>query len=500
VSLQDIIQLLVHKEESHDESSVNQSKDHMPTTGVLQIPPDTNETSISRTFVLCFLDDLPNPDEGLNELVKTELLHYVVIRLLEGTKPEKSTSPAVVMKGTPNYCKSSRTWQALVVLSRFVTDEIAHKVCDVAFATLSQPLHSQIRYFVEVFIMKCAMIHSDLFGATFVTEVARPNLSLHHVSSLMIMGGNFILGKYRLDYFAQDVDHTRLKRVLASILPWLSSTQGFSRAIAQVLVYALIPRVINVADSNDNSCSHLVDIEHSGGSDWFLRVTYQFLHQNQEMKRLRDKQTRFFEGYNGDDVDLGLKYVLSIPVDESNEADPVHVIEAIKESLRLTYEDAHANDIPVWKQIDQWNMGQDHFDELEEEEDDHGNYPSVVANTEAFSTIQRKIIPLDSLNLALEDLREQRLSNAVGTHKQPLIVCATLVEKVPNLGGLARTCEVFAAQTLVVPDLSVTKMDNFKVKRVLVGGRIDVFGMHRFACDLICAFLRAVVCIDTYDR
>ncbi|OEU08068.1 tRNA/rRNA methyltransferase, partial [Fragilariopsis cylindrus CCMP1102] len=46
--------------------------------------------------------------------------------------------------------------------------------------------------------------------------------------------------------------------------------------------------------------------------------------------------------------------------------------------------------------------------------------------------------------------------------KQELIICASLVDKIPNLAGLARTSEIFAAKSLVIPDLSVTKMDNFK--------------------------------------
>lgn len=35
--------------------------------------------------------------------------------------------------------------------------------------------------------------------------------------------------------------------------------------------------------------------------------------------------------------------------------------------------------------------------------------------------------------------------NAVGRKRQELIVCATLVDKAPNLAGLTRTCEVFGA-------------------------------------------------------
>ena len=62
----------------------------------------------------------------------------------------------------------------------------------------------------------------------------------------------------------------------------------------------------------------------------------------------------------------------------------------------------------------------------------------------------------------------------MGTHKQPLIVCATLVDKIPNLGGLARTSEIFAAQKLVIPDRSVVKMDNFQSLSVGAADWIDI--------------------------
>ena len=41
------------------------------------------------------------------------------------------------------------------------------------------------------------------------------------------------------------------------------------------------------------------------------------------------------------------------------------------------------------------------------------------------------------------------------------MVVATLVGKAPNLGGLARTSEVFNASKLVVADLAVTRSHEF---------------------------------------
>ena len=54
------------------------------------------------------------------------------------------------------------------------------------------------------------------------------------------------------------------------------------------------------------------------------------------------------------------------------------------------------------------------------------------------------------------------MHNAVGRKRQELIVCATLVDKTPNLAGLTRTCEVFGASKLVIPNLKVVQTDVFQ--------------------------------------
>ncbi|MGK3756377.1 MAG: tRNA guanosine-2'-O-methyltransferase [Bacillariaceae sp.] len=455
----DIVQLLLHKEAKKDESASNQSAEEIPTSGVTEIPANTNYLSITRAFLLVFFTRLPGPDAGgLNPIVKTELTHHVILALLQQSTPEKGTHPKLVMKGTPTYCMKIRGWQALCIMSRFVTNEVAQKVCTTVFDAMNELLHSQIRYFLENFTIKCATNHQDIFGEAFLKEISRTDLSLQHISSLMILGGNFIMGKYQLDYFTKHDDNKqRLKRVLAGAIPWLSSTQGFSRAIAQLMVYQLIPKVVDVTtDGSPSSTSTTIE-----DSDWFLKSTYNFLDQNREMKRLRSKQTKFFERYDCDKM-CTPEGVFSIQMDEALEANPVHLIDAMKESLRSTYDEAHESDAPSWKQVEELMTTDSNTDDGTNGDDNTNNM------------IQRKIIPLDSLNLALEDLREQRLTNAKGSQKQELIVCASLVDKIPNLAGLARTSEIFAAQSLIVPDLSVTKMDIFQSISVGAADWIDI--------------------------
>ena len=155
--------------------------------------------------------------------------------------------------------------------------------------------------------------------------------------------------------------------------------------------------------------------------------------------------------------------MLSIPVDVGDEADPVHLVQAIKRCLEEVYDEAHETEGPQWKQIKAALEDVDSASGNESDDDD-----------EALVGFQRKIVPIDSLNLSLEDSQQQSLRNAAGRKRQELIVCATFVDKIPNLGGLARTSEIFAADKLVIPDKRVVKMDNFKSISVSAGDWIPI--------------------------
>ena len=158
--------------------------------------------------------------------------------------------------------------------------------------------------------------------------------------------------------------------------------------------------------------------------------------------------------------------MLSIPVDVGDEADPVHLVQSIKRCLEEVYDEAHETEGPQWKQIKAaLNDVDGAGDESSDDEDNED---------EALVGFQRKIVPIDSLNLSLEDSQQQSLRNDAGRKRQELIVCATFVDKIPNLGGLARTSEIFAADKLVTPDKRVVKMDNFKSISVSAGDWIPI--------------------------
>lgn len=46
--------------------------------------------------------------------------------------------------------------------------------------------------------------------------------------------------------------------------------------------------------------------------------------------------------------------------------------------------------------------------------------------------------------------------------RSKLVVVATLISKAPNIGGLARTCEIFGAENYIIESLKLTENSEFK--------------------------------------
>uniref|UniRef100_A0A1B6CIL5 tRNA (guanosine(18)-2'-O)-methyltransferase TARBP1 n=1 Tax=Clastoptera arizonana TaxID=38151 RepID=A0A1B6CIL5_9HEMI len=74
------------------------------------------------------------------------------------------------------------------------------------------------------------------------------------------------------------------------------------------------------------------------------------------------------------------------------------------------------------------------------------------------SGVQKKFVPWKGMiphaEYVIDDTKPK---------KEGLIVVASLIEKIPNLGGLSRTCEIFAVENLVIGSLEYIKNKEFSV-------------------------------------
>lgn len=90
-----------------------------------------------------------------------------------------------------------------------------------------------------------------------------------------------------------------------------------------------------------------------------------------------------------------------------------------------------------------------------------------------YADIQKKIMPW---NLAPSDdlVLQSELSRKRDLGTSELILCAVLVEKIPNLGGLCRTAEIFGAKQLLIASNRYVSDPGFRSLSVTSEKWIDI--------------------------
>lgn len=77
------------------------------------------------------------------------------------------------------------------------------------------------------------------------------------------------------------------------------------------------------------------------------------------------------------------------------------------------------------------------------------------------NNVQRKIVPIKELfpDLSTEETKAKELT------EHGLIVVASLITRLANLGGLSRTCEIFGAEKLILDSIKQTENQEFQALR-----------------------------------
>lgn len=88
-----------------------------------------------------------------------------------------------------------------------------------------------------------------------------------------------------------------------------------------------------------------------------------------------------------------------------------------------------------------------------EEEIEAAAEGTSLGNANAEEVIQKKILPWEMMLETDMDLTKNLVQK--NRRRNDLIVVASLIDRLPNLAGLCRTCEIFNASTLVVPTLKI---------------------------------------------
>ncbi|KAF1787996.1 Alpha/beta knot methyltransferase [Phytophthora cactorum] len=429
----ELVELLLYKEPLIDEKEQLTMDTSAPFQGFQGFSPvDGNQTAaitthakdrFVRLIMLSFLDDMLSIEALRQKILSSLWMHYSLNSF----------------DSIDGFGKKLRSWQALCIVSAHVNKTQLTELLPTLHTAFAVPQLPSVRYYMELFGMRIATkFPREICSGLLLPMLCDANLMPQVGASLLLVSAYLVDSK--LDDNSLDIDCGEL---LETMLPWLNTSHGYTRVLAQYLLAKVLPRHIHQLQlsSNDTPGLH------------FLEGTARYLSNNKECKRMLRRQARQLEEFHPDYESSLLGMLSSGFISEFGELLPRDEALRFSEQLKTAMNGLYAQ-----YQLENFTPTPSQDKNSDETGSSSGNL-----------TVQRKI---DTTALLLEDsalpaamradfdaARRGVTLNARQRPRQPLIMCASLVDKIPNLAGLARTCEIFNAQKLIVPNIRMAQQD-----------------------------------------
>ncbi|DBA05398.1 TPA: hypothetical protein N0F65_007560 [Lagenidium giganteum] len=398
-----------------------------------------------RLVLLSFLDELL-VDQTRPESNEVLLMNELIVRLLKMNFEEEWMKQH--MLHSEGFGKKQRCWQALCVLSKHITHSNIALVNPLLWKAFASPNLTSVRFYMEVVAMRAVIrFPSETIEVYVVPMMKNYNLMPQIAVSLLFVCGYAV--QNRLGGLMDEEDNKICRMLVDSMLPWLNSSHGHTRVLVQYLVGMLLPPYLhkaNLAASDDMSTK-------------FVRQMASFLCENKDCKRMYRRQTYQLSNFRPEYESSMLGLLTSAKFNEFLELFPKESAVSFTVQLKDTMNELYA-------QFQREHFSDDMASKLAHKKSQEDGSAQATDGMNASLNVQRKIdtsaILLDEsvLPVAMRERTELDL-NIRQKKRQQIIMCATLVDKTPNLAGLARTCEIFNAQKLILPNIRVCDEEMF---------------------------------------
>ena len=345
------------------------------------------------------------------------LLDRLLPRLLEYAE-NLSNSGSHVQNSEENGNRV-RCWQALCVCSRGLTKELAAS-CFPRFLRCIQQLNLRdVRHYEELFGMQ--LLKSERFLESSYDAL----LSLLRIPSQSGQAVPSLLQIAVFPLFSVSTDSPIIGAFLEAAFPWSMAPEGLTRTVSQVL------------------CFHVLERFRMPQYDWLKRM----LAGNPRIAAMRRKQAALCEERNVD-LECSTVSLFSLPLNNLNDFIPAVLMDQVREEMENLLASWYREDFPPTNV----ESGETTLKCGVNAEFQNSEQISNFQNSEQISNFQKKILPWELSSKSEVEHRK----------KQKIVVIASLVDKLPNLGGLTRTGEIFAVEKIVVNSLRCRKEQVFK--------------------------------------
>ena len=374
---------------------------------ITNTPPNLQPRALSLQFI----------ESLITAGTASSLLNRLIPRLLEYA--EKLSNSGSHVQNSEENGSRVRCWQALCVCSRGLTKELAAS-CFPRFLRCIQQLNLRdVRHYEELFGMQ--LLKSERFSESSYDAL----LSLLRIPSQSGQTVPSLLQIAVFPLFSVSTDSPSIGAFLDAAFPWSMAPEGLTRTVSQVL------------------CFHVLERFKMPQYDWLKRM----LAGNPRIAAMRRKQAALCEERNVD-LECSTVSLFSLPLNNLNDFIPAVLMDQVREEMENLLASWYREDFPPTNV----ESGETTLKCGVNAEFQNSGQISNFQNSEQISNFQKKILPWELSSKSEVEHRK----------KQKIVVIASLVDKLPNLGGLTRTGEIFAVEKIVVNSLRCRKEQVFK--------------------------------------
>ncbi|XAR70547.1 tRNA (guanosine(18)-2'-O)-methyltransferase [Bertholletia excelsa] len=401
-----------------------------------------------------------------------------LLQLLDLVVNDKDLAKELYKKYSAVHRRKIRAWQMICILSQFVDQDILEEVTSNLQIALCRNNLPAVRQYLETFAINLYLRFPFLIRKQLVPIFRDYDMRPQALSSYVFIAANIIL------HAPATVQSSYLEELLPPIIPLLTSHHHSLRGFAQLLVYHVLWKLL---PSLGSSAYEIMPLETRCFEDLKL-----YLAKNPDCARLRASMEGYLDAYDPK-YSITPAGIFSNRVEELEfECVPISLMEQVTTFLNDVREDLRcsmAKDAVTIKN-DSFRINENlKCMEISSNVDDDKS-EAMLPKDVLLLDFQKKItiskhdrqervsdIDLDKnagykplMEMEKEDqlvdelLRSRSIAmKKMKGNRQQLILVASLLDRIPNLAGLARTCEVFKAAGLAISDANVVNDKQFQL-------------------------------------
>ncbi|CAJ2663943.1 unnamed protein product [Trifolium pratense] len=413
-----------------------------------------------------------SPNEDTNCIVALDSGRSFLLELLDSAVNDKDLSKELYKKHSSIHRRKIRAWQIICILSPFVKEDIVGKVLNYLYISLNRNNLPAVRQYLETFAINIYLNFPSLVKEQLVPILRDYDMKQQALSSYVFIAANVILNS------SKDVQSRHLDDLFPPLVPLLTSHHHSLRGFTQLLIYQILHKLFPLLDYGS---SETLPLEKRCFVD--LKT---YLARNSDCARLRVSMEGFLDAYNPNCSATPAGIFINRVEENDFECVPTclmdHVLKFLndaREDLRCSMakdvvtirnetlqfngdncmeKSSGGSEATLFKDISSDFQKKITFTKHDAGENDAG---LRYSNDETY----RKMAGMERDDLLLDQLLQSRRSSLdeQKASRQSFILVASLLDRIPNLAGLARTCEVFKASGMAIADTNIIKDKQFQL-------------------------------------